>query len=220
LEKDIVSAHTEDPESSAHDPFRGLSHKQGDLVDAGLPEHRYDLQILQSLRRIIRATDLYSRRLKLKYNITAPQLICLLAITDHGTITVSELARTVHLSASTVVGILNRLEQKELIVRMRNTRDRRIVFVSATDDGVKLVRNAPTPLQDNLSEALQNLSEDDQASIADSLNRLVSMMEIEEIEVAPILTGGLIQESNPDKQNDEQEKAPGIRGNKKNRNDH
>jgi DNA-binding MarR family transcriptional regulator len=210
-----MSTHEKDPDNSATDPENAVSNKQNRPIGVEIPILRYDLQILQSLRRIIRATDLYSRRLKLTYDITAPQLICLLAITENGTITVSKIAEKVHLSASTVVGILNRLEQKGLIVRSRDTKDRRVVFVSASDEGMKLVRNAPTPLQDNLSDALMNLAEDEQASITDSLKRLVSMMEIEEIEVAPILTAGSIQESGADKQIDKQDETRGTHGNQK-----
>ena len=47
-------------------------------------KHAYDLSILQSLRQVIRATDLYSRRLKVKHNLTVPQLICLLTVTGEG----------------------------------------------------------------------------------------------------------------------------------------
>jgi DNA-binding MarR family transcriptional regulator len=163
----------------------------------------YELQILKSLRAIIRATDIYSRRLALTYHITAPQLLCMLTVTAKDAITVSKLAREINLSASTVVGILNRLEQKGLVTRERDTKDRRIVFVRLTDEGRNLIRNAPTPLQDSLSKALQQLSEENLAHITGALEQLVSMMEIEEKLAAPILTTGSIPERDLEKQHGE-----------------
>ncbi len=40
----------------------------------------YEICVLKSLRRIIRALDLYSRKLKSVYGLTVPQLVCLTAI--------------------------------------------------------------------------------------------------------------------------------------------
>jgi DNA-binding MarR family transcriptional regulator len=152
-----------------------------------VPDERYDLQVLRSLRRIIRAVDLYSKRLKSNYQITSPQLLCLLAIADAGQLTTSEIAKKVFLSASTVVGIVDRLEKRKLVRRKRDTKDRRIVNVAITVEGKKVAENAPSPLQENLADALANLPELEQATIALSLKRIVDLMEAEHLEAAPIL---------------------------------
>jgi DNA-binding MarR family transcriptional regulator len=153
---------------------------------------RYDLQILQSLRRIIRAIDLHSRQLTMKYNITTPQLVCLLTITEHKTITVAAIAREIHLSPSTVVGILDRLEEKKLIVRKRDTKDRRVVKLSATPAGRRFAKDAPSPLQDRLVASLSQLSELEQATISLALARVVELMEAGSIEAVPFLEMGQI----------------------------
>lgn len=92
-----------------------------------------------------------------------------------------------YLSASTVVGILDRLEKKGFIRRLRDSNDRRVVNVSATEKGQKLAYNAPSPLQDGLANALNRLSELEQATIALSLKRIVDLMEAGHLEAAPIL---------------------------------
>jgi DNA-binding MarR family transcriptional regulator len=153
---------------------------------------RHDIQILQSLRRIIRAIDLHSRQLTLKYNITTPQLVCLLTIIEYKTITVAAIAREIHLSPSTVVGILDRLEEKKLIVRKRDTKDRRVVKLSATPAGKRFAKDAPSPLQDRLVTSLSQLSELEQATISLALERVVTLMEAESIEAVPFLEMGQI----------------------------
>lgn len=156
---------------------------------------RYDFRVLQSLRRIIRAADMYSRKLAEEHDITGPQLVCLLSIVEKETTTAKDLSREIHLSPSTVVGILDRLEKKGLINRLRDTVDRRVVNVVATGIGRSLAENAPSPLQDGLARSLTRLSEMEQATIALSLERIVELMEAGGLDAAPILETGRIDES-------------------------
>lgn len=137
----------------------------------------YDLRILRALRRITRSIALHSRQLAAHSNITAPQLICLRAVVEKGPLTATAISRKIHVSASTVVGILDRLEDKGLIQRERGREDRRIVFVSATPAGMTLARETPSPLQKKLGDALNELPELEQATITLALERIVDLME-------------------------------------------
>ena len=160
---------------------------------------RYDFSILQSLRKIIRAVDMYSRKLADEHDITAPQLVCLMEIVENETTTIKELAQRIHLSPSTVVGILDRLEEKKLVQRLRDTRDRRVVNVMATDRGRAVAKNAPSPLQDGLAYSLKRIPEIEQATIALSLERVVEFMKAGGIDAAPILDTGRLDQSADEK---------------------
>ncbi len=142
-----------------------------------LTSQQYDLRILRALRRITRSVALHSRQLAACSNITAPQLVCLRAVIDHGPMTATAISREIHVSASTVVGILDRLEDKDLVRRERGREDRRIVFITATDAGRQLAAETPSPLQKKLSDALNALPELEQATITMSLERIVDLME-------------------------------------------
>jgi DNA-binding transcriptional ArsR family regulator len=93
-------------------------------------------QIVASIRRIIRAIDLQSRRLLDQYKLTGPQLATLREAQKLGEISISTLARAVHLSQPTVSGILNRLERRGLVVRKRSAGDRRSVVMGVTEEGM------------------------------------------------------------------------------------
>jgi DNA-binding MarR family transcriptional regulator len=148
----------------------------------------YNRRILRSLRRIVRAIDLYSRELKATCGLTVPQLVCLSAIVREKQITAATLSLQVNLSPSTIVGILDRLERGLLIKRVRSVEDRRQVIIMATEAGQDAVRKAPSPLQENLAIGLGNLLPGEQATIAQSLDQIVALMEAHEIKVAPLLT--------------------------------
>ncbi len=156
------------------------------------PATRFDLRVFQALRRIIRAVDLHSRKLSTQHKITGPQLVCLLSVEEHEPVTPSAIARHVHLSPSTVVGILDRLEAKGLVSRERDLTDRRLVQISLTEEGNALVVSAPSPLQDTLAKAMNELPKAELSTIAESLDRIVEMMEVRHIDVAPILETGPI----------------------------
>jgi DNA-binding MarR family transcriptional regulator len=153
------------------------------LTGVGVAPH--ELRILQSLRRITRALELHSRDLVASYNITGPQLVCLLAIREKGPLTPTMIAYEVHLSSSTVVGILDRLEEKGLVHRQRDRVDRRQVNVAATEKGLALANQAPSPLQETLARALNRLPELERIAIALSLERVADLMETRDLDTAP-----------------------------------
>ena len=150
----------------------------------------YELRILRSLRRIIRAVEMYSKKLASSHKITGPQLVCLLSIMEKEPLTATQIARDVHLSASTVVGVLDRLEEKGLTQRERDKSDRRKVYVTLTDKGRELADSAPSPLQDKLSLALNALNELEQVSIALALEKVVELMEVGDVDASPLLEPG------------------------------
>jgi DNA-binding MarR family transcriptional regulator len=100
------------------------------------------------------------------------------------------LARSLSLSPPTVTGILDRLESRGLVKRVRQVDDKRTVTVSLTEAGRRLLEQAPPPLQLSFLVKLRALPEAEQAAIAATLKRLVSMMAAEEIDAAPLLAPG------------------------------
>jgi len=145
------------------------------------------LRILRAMRRIIRAVDLHSRELQSKFQVTAPQMICLYSLAGKNELTLSRLAKEVSLGASTVTGIVDRLEAKDLVHRQRDARDRRKIVLAITAAGQRIVDAAPPLLQDRFSQRLRELPELEQATIALSLERVVEMMEAENLETSPNL---------------------------------
>ena len=149
-------------------------------------------RILRSLRRVLRRVEMSSRQLETDYGVTAPQLICLIEIAAVESITQIELSERVHLTPSTLVGVLDRLHSKRLIQRRRDTDDRRRINVSATEAGLHLVQQAPPPLQDTLLKGLEAMPGTELSTMATALERLVDLLEAQETAVEPMLAPGPI----------------------------
>jgi len=149
-------------------------------------------RIVAAIRRIIRAVDLQSRRLVEECGLTGPQFVTLQAAAELGPLSAGTLARSVHLSRPTLTGILDRLERRGLISRLRDQRDRRSWSVSVTPAGREILDATPSLLQDRFRSELARLEEWEQTQMLATLQRIGSMMEAEDIEAAPVLVTGSV----------------------------
>ena len=152
-----------------------MTERRNDVMNGGDPERVFD-----ALRRIMRAHDLDSRALKSEFGVTAPQLLCLRAAAGQR-LTAQEIARRIHLSASTLVGILDRLEEKGLIERLVDPTDRRRAPLRVTARGQELLGRRPPRLGRRLGSALDRLSADERKKLGKALARVADLADSEEI---------------------------------------
>ncbi|MBS3805415.1 MAG: MarR family transcriptional regulator [Oleiphilaceae bacterium] len=147
-------------------------------------------QVLVALRRVIRATDLHSKQLSKHSGLTGPQLLIMRTIRGLGEVTIGTIADKVSLSQATVTTILDRLEHRNLVYRVRNTRDKRKVHAHLTDEGGDKLNRAPQPLQEEFIQRFHGLHQWEQTMIIASLQRVASMMDADDIDASPVLDVG------------------------------
>lgn len=138
---------------------------------------------MQSFRRIFKAIQQYSEEVLKAFGVTGPQLWLLKTLRlDEGT-SVGELSQKMYLHISTVSGIIDRLEAKGYVARKRGETDRRVVTVHLTAAGKRIVDQAPEPSQGKLLHSLQRLSEKEVLEMHEALQKIVRLMEVEQLEV-------------------------------------
>lgn len=133
--------------------------------------------VIWYLRRLVQAGDIYSRQLNKEFQVSQPQLSCLLALHEYGSLSLSRLAKYILVKPSTVTGIIDRLEQKGLVTRMRSSLDRRVITIDLTQTGRKFVAAAPPPIPRSITLGLQKLPPTETQDIVKSLATLVAMLE-------------------------------------------
>lgn len=133
-------------------------------------------QVVVALRSIARALDLHFKFLLRTYGLSGPQIIVLKTLQASGPRPISEVAREARLSHATVTGILDRLEIKDLVERSPSDEDRRLVCVSMTPKGKKMVERSPALLHERFIEEFTALEEWEQNQILSSLQRVASMI--------------------------------------------
>ena len=145
-------------------------------VENQINAEQISLQIIMRLRQIIQEMSKHSKLILEKYKISTPQLICLNEVFQHGPISIGALTKIVFLNNSTVTSIVDRLEKRELVKRVRVSKDRRQVHVEITDQGIAFINEAPKPIQDQFMDRLIALDEKRIAMILWSLEMLVDML--------------------------------------------
>jgi len=137
-------------------------------------------EIIDNLRRSIKAINEYSRNAEKETGLTGPQLWAIKLIAGSAPIRVSDLARQMYLHPATVVGILDRLESKGLVQRMRSTEDRRVVEICLTEQGRVVVGLAPEVAQGLLVKGLESLSREKLSHVSESMREIVRILGAED----------------------------------------
>lgn len=138
-------------------------------------------EIMQSLRRIFKAIQDYSYEVSDKFGTTGPQLWALKTISQTESLHLGELGRRMYLHPSTITGLIDRLEKKGLVERDRDQTDRRVIKLRLTSKGKGLVKRAPNPIQGKMIYGLIKLKRKDLNSIHHSVQKLVEVMEVQDV---------------------------------------
>lgn len=143
-------------------------------------------EIIDNLRRVFQAITEYSKTAERSTGLTGPQLWAVKILDNSAPIRVSELAQLMYLSPATVVGILDRLEMKGLIIRTRSTADRRVVDLYLTDAGKLLATKSPEVAQIMLMKGLYELSDEQFSAVELGMKHMVRMLGAEHITPQPL----------------------------------
>ncbi len=115
--------------------------------------------------------------------MSAPQLATLRILLHDGAMPASQIAKKIMVNSSTLTGVIDRLEQKGLVSRARNDRDRRIIRIELTDWGRALAENAPPPIQVKIIKGMRKLEQEEREKIIQSLTKLAEMIDAQDLDV-------------------------------------
>jgi len=148
------------------------------------------IDILIRLRKIVRSVNLESKRVEKEQGVSIPQLLCLqyLAEQEDYKTNAAKLKAFLNLNASTISGILRRLEKKGLVAKLPKASDKRVTLISLTASGMDLLQSAPITFQQKLSEKLQALPPEKLLTIIEGIDLLTQIMEVDELDASPIIT--------------------------------
>jgi DNA-binding MarR family transcriptional regulator len=140
-------------------------------------------EIMQSLRRIFKAIQEYSHKVSEKYGITGPQLWVIKTISLNEKLSLGDLGKGMYLRPSTITGLIDVLERKGYVARVRDQGDRRVVNIQLTAKGKRLAEKAPNPAQGRMIYGLRKLKKGELNLIFDSVQKLVDIMEAQKVKV-------------------------------------
>jgi DNA-binding MarR family transcriptional regulator len=133
------------------------------------PDAQLDAQLDEALGLVIgRMRGIWHRRMR-SFDLTPPQSITLRKLLD-GPLPMGSVAEVLSCDASTLTGIADRLEERDLIQRQVDPADRRVKLLALTDAGRNLVESIDGPFTTEIP-GLAALSEADRATLTRLLLR-------------------------------------------------
>ena len=152
---------------------------------------------LQALRRILRATEIGSRKLASTTGLTPSQMLVLREIGDRHQATPSMIAAALKFSQATITNVVDRLVLSGLVTRERSELDKRQIMLNVTPIGREALACAPDLLQSQFTERFSSLAAWEQAMILASLEKLSMILGAQDMDAAPLLDSGAIDRTNP-----------------------
>ncbi len=133
-------------------------------------------RILTALFALVRATAAEIRRAGATTQLTVPQFFTLrlLAASE---LTVTELARSLHVSMPTVTQSADSLVAKGLVERYTDDRDRRQVKMRITAQGLALMEKCRRPVDAYFARLLSALPEERHRELAEALEAVNARVE-------------------------------------------
>jgi len=142
--------------------------------------------IVGSIRRLVRAVSLDSAKMSRQFSLTAPQSGVLRSLASNGPISSAQLSRELYVTPSNITGIIDRLEKKGLVQRVRKEGDRRVALITLTQAGEQLSSQLPDPIEIKLISALSDLEAGKVADLRESLKLMLRLVDAQEIEDDPL----------------------------------
>lgn len=127
------------------------------------------------LMSYLRVTHHMSQRFRTHFgrlNLTFPQALVLDVLGEEGAVPISALAERTGSANSTISGIVDRLEKLGLARRTRSENDRRVIYVSVTQQYRDMREKAKTDVSGYFNSLLDTLGPEDKAMVATALQKL------------------------------------------------
>lgn len=107
-----------------------------------------------------------------KLGLTPPQFYVLATIGYAGSLPFGEIGAKMMVTVSNLTGIVDRLEEKKLVLRKRDETDRRVVHVTLTEKGTKLYKSTIPLFEKSISEIFSSLDLTSQKKLSTLMRNL------------------------------------------------
>ncbi|MDP3743287.1 MAG: MarR family transcriptional regulator [Methylotenera sp.] len=136
------------------------------------------LEALKLFRIIFKSANQHFHKIEKAVGVGGASLWALAEIVENENLTVSGLAKAMSVHQSTASNLIEKLETSGYVIRTRSVEDRRLVYLSLTEQGREIMAKAPPPYRGILPDALMRLSPETLVELNQHLSELVSNIEL------------------------------------------
>ncbi|WP_226376851.1 MarR family winged helix-turn-helix transcriptional regulator [Oceanobacillus halotolerans] len=128
------------------------------------------------IRHISGIVKQMGRKILTNYPITLPQFLALQWLLEEGDLTIGELSNRISLAFSTTTDLVDRMERNDLVERVRDTNDRRVVRIHVLEKGETIIQEVIKKRQEYLGEVLEQFSDEQTENLKELLDLLHEQM--------------------------------------------
>ena len=114
--------------------------------------------------------------------ITFQQYLALNILIKKGRCMVSDLSKSLGVALSTMTELVNRLAKKQFVKKIKDYKDRRIVWINLTEKGVKIIQEINRKKQKHILSVLERLTKKERQLLIDILVKISQVARRIEIE--------------------------------------
>ena len=130
----------------------------------------------KELRYISHLIKQKGREILSNYTITPPQFVALQWLHESGDMTIGDLSNKMYLAFSTTTDLVDRMEKNELVQRIRDEQDRRVVRIHLLPEGERIIQEVIEKRQNYLRDLLQDFEVDEAQELLKLLQKLHLLM--------------------------------------------
>ncbi|WP_243297421.1 MarR family winged helix-turn-helix transcriptional regulator [Bacillus litorisediminis] len=145
--------------------------KQARVIDKSIVA-----SIEKELRFISGITKQKGREILSNYTITPPQFVALQWLRELGDMTIGDLSNKMYLAFSTTTDLVDRMEKNQLVVRVKDPNDRRVVRIHLLEEGERIIDEVIKKRQEYLEGIMYNFSDEEIDQLNTMLMKLLREM--------------------------------------------
>lgn len=130
----------------------------------------------KELRYISHLIKQKGREILSNYTITPPQFVALQWLHESGDMTIGDLSNKMYLAFSTTTDLVDRMEKNELVQRIRDEQDRRVVRIHLLSEGERIIQEVIEKRQNYLRDLLESFDTDEAQDLLQLLQKLHLLM--------------------------------------------
>ncbi|MBK3493495.1 MarR family transcriptional regulator [Viridibacillus sp. YIM B01967] len=130
----------------------------------------------KELRHISALIKQKGREILSNYTITPPQFIALQWLHELGDMTIGDLSNKMYLAFSTTTDLVDRMEKNELVKRIRDNEDRRVVRIHLLEEGERIIAEVIVKRQKYLDDIVTDFSQTEVLELSRLLHKLFNEM--------------------------------------------
>lgn len=134
-------------------------------------------KLIESIQELIRTAYINPLKKSNACDLTLSQNKVVKILAANGPLSSAELSRKLFVTPSNITGIIDRLEKKKLVERIRKKNDRRIYLINLTEQGKEIEEFLTDPYEQKIGANLKKIKPERVEELASAVRQIINLID-------------------------------------------